>query len=233
MATFLPTSENQIKCVSTYTDFINTPFKDINNAICWERKLEGNFLEIVEKIELKENITVVDPIKLSKLTLSKEGEIARDLILSDLKALKNHGASPTLNLIKNYMRDDVYPYFPTDVYSFHVDRSPVPTDTYLCTYYGASSDILLNTQAEQKIHIPEIRNELKTLYDGPEAGFNSFLSEHFFDLHYQAKLNSKPINLGLGHLWKLAVDYPGNKVLPCVHRAPKEKDGEYRLLLIC
>ena len=23
-------------------------------------------------------------------------------------------------------RDDSYPFFPTDVYSFHVDRSPVP-----------------------------------------------------------------------------------------------------------
>jgi hypothetical protein len=57
--------------------------------------------------------------------------------------------------------------------------------------------------------------------------------EYFFDLHYQPKPNAKPVNLGLGHLWRLAVDHPTQQVLPCVHRAPVEKDGEYRLLLIC
>jgi hypothetical protein len=31
----------------------------------------------------------------------------------------------------------------------------------------------------------------------------------------------------------LAVDHPTQQVLPCVHRAPIEIDGEYRLLLIC
>jgi len=57
--------------------------------------------------------------------------------------------------------------------------------------------------------------------------------EHFFDLHYQAKPNTQPTNLGIGHLWRLAVDHPESQVLPCVHRAPKEKKGESRLLLIC
>ena len=133
----------------------------------------------------------------------------------------------------NYERDD-FPLFPTDVYSFHVDRSPVPTDTFLCTYYGAASDILPNAQAVQKILVPEIRAELKKLYQGNEdAGFEAFLSEYFFDLHYQAKPKAQPINLGLGNLWRLAVDNPQSKVIPCVHRAPKEKTGERRLLLIC
>ena len=70
------------------------------------------------------------------------------------------------------------------------------------------------------------------LYDGPETGFDSFLEEYFFDLHYQANDNAVPINLGTGHLWRLAVDHPTQQVLPCVHRAPVEND-QLRLLLIC
>ena len=79
----------------------------------------------------------------------------------------------------------------------------------------------------------EIRAKLKELYDGPEAGFEDFLEEYFFDLHYQPKPDAKPINLGQGHLWRLAVDHPTQQALPCVHRAPVENEGEYRLLLIC
>jgi hypothetical protein len=101
----------------------------------------------------------------------------------------------------------------------------------LCTYFGEASDILPNNEAIQKILIPELRAELKKLFDGPEADFASFLSENFFDLHYQALPNARPINLGIGHLWRLAVDHPESRVLPCVHRAPAEKTN--RLLLIC
>jgi hypothetical protein len=103
----------------------------------------------------------------------------------------------------------------------------------LCTYYGEPSEILPNSQAEQKVLMPEIRDELKKQYHGAEKDFESYLSEHFFDLHYQAKPDANPISLGVGHLWRLAVDYPESKVLPCIHRAPKEKFGQHRLLLIC
>jgi hypothetical protein len=119
------------------------------------------------------------------------------------------------------------------VYSFHVDRSPIPTDTFLCTYYGDSSEIIPNAEAEQKVLIPEIRAELKKLYDGPDEGFENFLTEHFFDLHYRAKPTAKPFSLGLGHLWRLAIDHPELQVPPCVHRAPVEKSGQTRLMLIC
>ena len=80
---------------------------------------------------------------------------------------------------------------------------------------------------------PEIRAELKKLYDDADGDFETFLSKNFFDLHYQAKPNARSISLGLGNLWKLAVDHPESQVPPCLHRAPKEKSGQKRLLLIC
>jgi len=229
----LSRAENQIHCVTNFKDLVSTSFHEANNAICWSRKLIGDFSEIINKITLHGNIAVLDPEELHELQLSEQGNLAREILLNDLKMLKAHGASPILNVIKNYERDDAYPFFPTDVYSYHVDRSPVPTDTFLCTYHGASSEILPNTQAIQKILIPEIRDELKKLYHGADEGFESFLSDYFFDLHYQAKPQASPISLGIGHLWKLAVDHPESQVPPCLHRAPKEKNGQHRLLMIC
>ena len=225
--------ENQIHYVENFQDLISIPFQGKINAICWTRKLIGDFSEIVKKIEQIGNITVIDEEGLLELQLTEQGQLAREILLNDLKLLKAHGASPVLNLIKCYERDDQYSFFPTDVYSFHVDRSPIPTDTFLCTYYGEQSEIVPNSQAEQKVLVPEIRNELKKIYQGADEGFESFLSEHFFDLHYRAKSNAQPISLGLGNIWKLAVDHPESKVLPCLHRAPQEKPGELRLLMIC
>ncbi|MBL0331206.1 MAG: hypothetical protein IPP64_17740 [Bacteroidetes bacterium] len=232
MIAFSETS-NQIQCVSSFHELISTPFQGEVNAICWTRKLQGNFSEIANKIELKENIAVIDQDELFELQLSEQGQLAREILLNDLKMLKAHGASPILNLIKCYERDDTYPFFPRDVYSFHVDRSPVPTDTFLCTYDGESSEIVPNAQAKQKVLVPEIRDELKKIYGGANEGFESFLNEQFFDLHYLPNSNAQPISLGLGHLWKLAVDHPESLVLPCIHRAPKEKNGQSRLLMIC
>ena len=229
-----PFSDNpQIEVVSSFSELINSNFQADMNAMCWHRNLAGDFKEIVAKLELKENITEVSVEDLLALQLSEHGDFAREVILKDIQLLSNFGASPTLNLLKSYERDEELDFISTDVYSFHIDRSPIETDTFLCTYYGAASDIVANDQVEQKILIPEIREQLKKLYDGPEAEFETFLEEYFFDLHYQPKPNAKPMNLGLGHLWRLAVDHPTQKVLPCVHRAPVEKDGEYRLLLIC
>lgn len=229
----LSPSEYQIHAVANFQELVSIPYHGNVNAICWKRQLEGNFAEIVNSVELNENIVELSEAMLLNLQLSAEGQLAREIILDDFKALKSHGAAPILNLIKCYNREDAYPFFPTDVYSFHVDRSPIPTDTFLCTYYGDSSEIIPNAEAEQKVLIPEIRAELKKLYDGPDEGFENFLTEHFFDLHYQAKPDAHLISLGLGHLWRLAIDHPELQVPPCVHRAPVEKSGQTRLLLIC
>ena len=224
---------SQVKIVSSFPELINSNFSGVKNAVCWERNLDGDFQEIVSKLILKDNITEVFPDDLLCLQLSENGNKAREIILKDLQLLTDFGALPVLNLLKNYERDDELDFISTDVYSYHVDRSPIGTSTFLCTYYGAASDILPNDQATQKILIPEIREKLKVLHNGSEADFESFLTEYYFDLHYQPNPDAKPTNLGLGHLWKLAVDHPGQQSLPCVHRAPIEKSGEYRLLLIC
>ncbi|OXA95203.1 DUF1826 domain-containing protein [Flavobacterium hercynium] len=227
-------SENsQIGIASNFSELVHTHFKGEMNALCWYRNLDGDFNEIVTQLRLKENITEVFPEDLIALQLSEKGNIARETILNDLQLLADFGASPSLNLLKCYDRDDEFDFISTDVYSFHVDRSPIATDTFLCTYHGAASDIAANSQAEQKILIPEIRAKLKELYDGAPEGFEDFLKENYFDLHYQLHTDAEPVNLGLGHLWRLAVDHPKQEVLPCIHRAPIENEGEYRLLLIC
>lgn len=225
--------DSQFGLVSTFSELVNTNFQGETNAICWHRVLDGDFREIVSKLQLIQPVTVVDPELLLALQLSNKGCIARDLILNDLLLLTDVGASPSLNLIKCYARDEELDFISTDVYSYHVDRSPIATDTFLCTYYGAVGDFLPNSHAEQLILIPEIREKLKQMYEVSETDFDYFSTEHFFDLHYRPKHGSSAINLGLGHLWKLAVDHPGQKVSPCVHRAPIENEGENRLLLIC
>lgn len=222
---------HQIHRVTNFQDLVNTPFQGETNAICWSRELVGDFSEIVKKIETNDNITVFGEEELLELELTEQGQLAREILLNDWKLLADYGADPLLNVIKYYERDEEDSFFPTDVYSFHVDRSPIPSATFLCTYFGEPSEILPNAQAIQKIHVPEIREELKKQFDGPEADFENFLSENFYDLHYQSKSDSLPISLGIGHLWRLAIDHPESQVPPCVHRAPKEKTS--RLLLIC
>lgn len=198
----------------------------------WSRELEGDFEEIVNAITLEGNILEVDIEELLTFYLSEAGCIARETILSDFKLLSELGASPILNVISNYEADE-HPFFPTDVYSFHVDRSPIATDTFLCTYFGDTSELISNEDAIQKIQIPDIREKIEKASSREATDFDTFVSEHFFDLHYQAVDNTKVIQAGLGHMWRLAVDHPESKVFPCVHRAPREHSGKKRLLLIC
>src|SRR6187431_2620034 len=185
---------NQIGMVSTFSELVHTDFNGEKNALCWYRNLEGDFAAIVAQLPLKENITEVHVEDLLALQLSEKGNIAREIILNDMRLLTDFGASPTLNLLKCYERDDEFDFISTDVYSYHVDRSPIATDTFLCTYHGAASDIIANEQAEQKILVPEIRKKLQELHNGPSEEFENFLKENYFDLHYQAQPHIKPVN---------------------------------------
>lgn len=229
----IPNTNNQAAEVDSFNELISTPFGGNCNALCWARNLDGNFLELIQKCNLTGNITTIEPDDLMKLSLSEYGALARQIILTDWELLTAHGAIPTLNIIKQYDIDETPAVFPTDVYSFHADRSPVETSTFLCTYYGAPSEFIPNEQAQQKIQIPEIKQALLSEFNGPILTFENYLSEHFYDLHYQPKPNAQITSLGTGNMWRLAVDYPECKVPPCIHRAPKENTGEYRLLMIC
>ena len=231
MTKTLPSSSNLLH-VSNFQELISTPFHGTTNAISWSRELEGNFEEIVNAIAFEGTMLEIDEEDLLALELSEAGKVARETILSDFKLLSELGASPVLNIIANYEADE-HPFFPTDVYSFHIDRSPIATDTFLCTYYGDASELISNEDAIQKIQIPEIREQLLKTYTGKKADFETYLRENFFDLHYQELDDAKIVRAGVGHLWRLAVDHPESMVLPCVHRAPKETSGKKRLLMIC
>ncbi len=227
-------SESTYGLVSSFSELVSFRFQGDINAVCWQRDLaKADFEEIVSKLSLEENITEIFIGDLQQLDLSEKGNLAREIIIDDLKMLSDFGAAPSLNLIKKYDRDDEFDFISTDVYSYHADRSPVATDTFLCTYFGAASDFLPNDQCTQKILIPEIREKLRHLCEGSDEEFDAFLKDNYFDLHYMPIADAKPVNLGKFNLWRLAVDHPQQKVLPCIHRAPKENDGEYRLLLIC
>ena len=43
--------EHHIQYVTNFHDLVNTTFHGSMNAICWNRKLSGDFLEIVKKLE--------------------------------------------------------------------------------------------------------------------------------------------------------------------------------------
>ncbi|MCB9257653.1 MAG: DUF1826 domain-containing protein [Chitinophagales bacterium] len=225
--------QNQVQLVSSFEALIECSFQGEVNAICWKRDLSGDFSELINQLELSENMRELEPEDLLALDLSEAGKQARAILLQDLQRLKAHGAAPVLNLIQSYERDHSFPFFPRDVYSFHVDRSPIPSETFLCTYHGEASEIIANAEAKQKILIPEIRAQLREVFEGDDEGFDAFLSENFFDLHYQVLENTQATSLGIGNLWKLAIEHPESAVAPCVHRAPLEKVGEKRLLLIC
>ena len=231
MTKTLPNSSNLLH-VNNFQALISTPFQGTTNAISWSRDLEGDFEEIVNAIAFEGTMLEIDEDDLLELKLSEAGKVARETILSDIKLLSELGASPVLNIISNYEADE-HPFFPTDVYSFHVDRSPIATDTFLCTYYGDASELISNEDAIQKIQVPDIRKKIVQAYSGEAKDFEAYVSEHFFDLHYQAVEDVSVIQAGTGHLWRLAVDYPGSNILPCIHRAPIEKNGSKRLMLIC
>lgn len=226
-------SNKHIREVSSFIDLVTTSFLGEINALCWKRSLKGDFSEIVEKFHFTGNMIEIDEEDLMELDLSPQGQLAREVLLQDMRLLTEFGASPSLNIINHYESDNDNPYFSTDVYSFHVDRSPIPVDTFLCTYFGAASDIVPNAQATQKILIPEIRQELRQQFQGSDTAFEEFLEENFLDLHYQVHPSAQITNLGLGNLCRLTTDHPDLQVPPCIHRAPKEIKGQKRLLLIC
>ncbi len=223
-----------IKLVSSIEELVTTPFSDGVNALCWERKLPGDFREVVECLGVGKGITTIDEDRLRALVLSDAGQVARDILLHDQEMLRSRDLAPVLDCINGY--DDHAEAGPvrTDVQSWHVDSATVEADTYLCTYHGASSEGLPNEDAMRRVDIPETRAELLRLYGGDDdEGFTEYLEDNFFDLHYVVLPHAQPFSFGVGNLWRVAIKYPGCPVPPCVHRAPATlSGGSARLLLI-
>jgi hypothetical protein len=224
---------HRIKIVSSFDELVNTPFSDGVNALCWQRNLAGDFADVAAAIGAAEDIVTLDPDSLAELRaqLSPQGQAAVDVMLADYGLLTGRGLDPCLDCIPAYPRADVADVLRTDVYSFHADRAPVQTDTYLCTYIGASSEGLPNEYATRHVDIPATRSALQADYHGDD--FEGYLREHSYDLHYHADDAMQVYSFGVGNLWRIAIAYPDCPVPPCIHRAPEQRVGDQtRLLLI-
>ena len=230
----LPPDYPRIKLVSSFDELLATPFADGVNALCWQRTLPGNFSEVVEHLAAREGITTLEDSQLQTLPVSTAGRAAIDVLLEDLRLLRAHGLAPNLDCIDGYLRDENPGPVPTDVFSFHADSATVEADTYLCTYHGPASEGLRNDQAVRRVDIPETRAELLKLFSGEDDDdFLDHLKENCYDLHYAPIPQARPFSFGLGNLWRIAVEYPGSPVPPCIHRAPETLPGQPpRLLLI-
>lgn len=232
-----PSGYNRIKIVNSFEELVATPMGPKVNAICWSRRLDGNFNELADLFKKEDEITSLDEEMLSDLRskMSYAGQQAVDTLLNDFRLMLEHGLSPSLECVPFYQRDEAPGPIATDVYSFHVDRAPVMTDTFLCSYNGPATEALRNDQAQRRIDVPATRAELLRLFEqeGSADDFETHFKENCYDLHYAAINNATPFSFGIGNLWRIAVEYPGSPVPACVHRAPATPPGQLpRLLLI-
>lgn len=224
----------RVKVVASFEALVTTPFGDGVNALCWPRTLPGDFEAVVAQLTAGADIATLDDASLRALRLSPAGRVAVDILIADQERLRALGLAPVLDCIACYPRDDTDAVVPTDVYSFHADSATVEADTFLCSYTGASSEGLANEEAQRCIDVPEIRAELLRRFGGKDdESFHAFLRENCYDLHYVPRPHARPFSFGLGNFWRIAVEYPGSPVPPCVHRAPATIPGRPpRLLLI-
>ncbi len=231
----LPPDYPRIKGVKCFWELVSTPFVAGVNALCWERTLPGDFGEVVRLLGVSEGVTPIDEARLQALSASAAGRAAIEVLLADQRLLREHGAAPVLNCFLGYPRDEDSQVVLTDVYSFHADSAPVEADTFLCTYHGAPSEGLRNEDAQRRVDHVETRAGLLKLFGGADdTGFREFLNENCYDLHYAPVAAAQPFSFGVGNLWRIATDWPGSPVPPCIHRAPENLPGQPpRLLLIC
>ena len=230
----LPHDYARIRRVQGFRELATAPFANGVNALCWERELRGNFGEVAALLGNGEGIETLDQARLKVLPVSAEGRVAIEQMLEDLRRLRELERDPMLNCIHGYPRDEESRPVRTDVFSFHTDSAPVETDTWLCTYHGPASEGLRQEEAQRRVDVSETRAELLREFGGEDGEeFREFLHEHCYDLHYAPGARARPFSFGVGHLWRIAVEWPGSTVPPCIHRAPETGPGDGpRLLLI-
>jgi hypothetical protein len=230
----LPLDYGRIRKVRSFAELVGTPFGNGVNALCWERGLEGDFAEVVALLGGGEGIVTLDDAFLRSLPATAAGAAAIAILIEDQRLLRERDLDPVLNCIHAYERDDDAESVPTDVFSFHVDSAPVEADTWLCTYHGRPSEGLRNDEAVRRADIAEQRAELLRRFGGEDGdAFHEYLREHCHDLHYAPLAGARPFSFGTGNLWRIAAEWPGSAVPPCIHRAPATLAGDSsRLLLI-
>jgi len=230
----LPSDYPRIRQVGSFEELVSIPFGDGINAICWPRTLAGDFGEVVRHLALDDDLITLDEETLLALSLSESGKAAVTNLIEDLHRLRDLELDPVLNAIISYPYDEDPGAIPVHVYSFHADSAPVAAETWLCTYHGAPSEGLRNDQARRRIDLSEMREALLAEYGGKDdADFSDYLRDRCYDLHYASLPGAIPFSFGIGNLWRIAVDYPGSPVPPCLHRAPETLPGDpVRLLLI-
>jgi hypothetical protein len=220
--------------VDDFADLVRRPLADGVVAVCWSRTLAGDFDEVARLLAPEDGMIVVDEDMLRALPTSAAGRVAADAMIEDVRRLDALGLDPVLNCITSYRSDARGLPIAVDVMSFHADRAPIEVDTWLCTYAGRSSEGLDHDDARRRIDEPATRAALLRAYGGADDdGFAAFVREGSFDLHYAAVDGARPFSFGVGNLWKVAVEWPGCPVPPCLHRAPRTGPGDApRLLLI-
>ncbi len=229
-----PPEHARIRVVGSFHELLTTPFTDGVNALCWPRVLPGDFTEVVRLLGPGDGIFPLDEELLRSLPLSDAGRVAAGVMLDDQRLLRAQDLEPEINCIHHYLRDETDGPIATDVLSFHADSATDETDTWLCTYHGFPSEGVANENTRPRVDIPEIRAELLRLHGGPDdKTFREFLAENCYDLHYALLPGARPYSFGMGNLWRIATDWPGSPVPPCIHRAPETQPGDpVRLLLI-
>jgi hypothetical protein len=218
--------------VQSFDELVAGAFEGVN-AYCWPRLLHGDFAGLARLLAPSTGMVEVNERMMRRVA---HGALAMavDVIVDDLRRLTALGRDPTLNCIVNYPRDTRGLAIATDVFSFHADRSPVETDTWLCTYAGAATEGLDPSDAWRLVDDRDTRQRMLQAYGGKDDdGFRAYLREGSFDLHHAPKAHAAAFSFGVGALWRIAVDWPGARVRPCLHRAPPDVAGEPRLLLIC
>ncbi len=231
----LPDGYAGIRIAGSFDELVTLPFGPEVNAICWQRDLPGDFDELAAVFSREEGVTSLDEEMLRDLKedLSPDGRAAAEVLLEDQRLLRARGLKPSLECVPRYLRDAAA-IVPTDVYSFHADRATVATDTYLCSYNEAATEGLRNDAAQRHIDLAATRAALLKQFQQEGSGdFEEYLRENCYDLHYAPLAGAVPFSFGIGNLWRIAVEYPGCPVPPCLHRAPETIPGRLpRLLLI-
>jgi hypothetical protein len=231
---FNPAAFPCVRIVGSFDELVSTRFAGTVNALCWPRELTGDFAEIEQCIPEVDAITSMDEEDLRALELSPAGAVARDQLIRDQRLLTSQALDPSLDIVPATEPDMQGAPIRTDVGDWHVDSATVEADTYLCSYLGAASEGIRNENATCQIDVAATREKLRQSYGGADdAAFRAYLSEHFYDLHYANSPDARIYSFGIGHLWRIATQYPGSPVPPCIHRAPAPTaDRSRRLLLI-